>query len=314
MNVINHFLIRFVFFSLLLSACENGTPVLVSEETKSETDSAFFISKINEDTIYTNVPSKLEGDWKDTSVYKFRGSKKGGVSITSIESPKYKYRFDSLNIVSRPFYLDSAEVVPLASDTFLLPEKVIYTPEVVVLKSGIPLKMDALRRKENARIDLMYLNTESGLPSSYINTLLFSSDGAMWIGTQKGLCRYDGKFLINYTMSNGLPDDFVTQLFEDSKGNIWIGTQYGGAAKYDGKFLTIFNSENGLHANSVTGIKEDSKGNIWICMWGGGVAKFDGKTIESIDREQGLLETRVLNMEIDENDYVWIATDRKSVV
>jgi ligand-binding sensor domain-containing protein len=194
-------------------------------------------------------------------------------------------------------------------DTLKALEKVPYKSLVVSLRAGTSKKMSGLRHKENARIDLQYFNSESGLPSSYTNALLFTKEGIMWIGTSKGLCRFDGNIVTTYTSDDGLPDDLITRLFEDAQGNIWIGTQYGGVAKYDGYSLTILNDENGLPANSVTGIDQDSKGNIWIGMWGGGVSKFDGKTIETIGRENGLFEMRVTHLILDKSDKVWIATN-----
>lgn len=299
-----------LILSVLSCGTEHTTQTAVSTETK---DSAFFISRNNKDTIYTGVPFKLEGFWKDTTIYRFRTNQIENSPYAVAESPKFNYVIDSATFEARPVYYDSMSVATPGKDTFELPERIPYMPLVVPLEASIPQQTSALRRKENARVDIQYLNSESGLPSSYINTILFSKSGIMWIGTPKGLCRFDGSFVTTYTSENGLPDDFISELFEDSKGNLWMGTQYGGAACYDGKNLTILNKENGLHANNISGIQEDSKGNIWFGIWGGGIARFDGKTVESIDRENGLLESRVQAIAVDKSDRVWIATNGKGI-
>ncbi|MBI3133959.1 MAG: SpoIIE family protein phosphatase [Bacteroidetes bacterium] len=301
-----------ILITQVLFSCnpKNSEPAL--SDNASKTDSAFFISSANGDTVYTNVPFQLEGEWKDTAKYKMN-SAYSGVSFRTEKSPKYQYIFDSVYYNKKPVYYDSLEITTPGEDTFDLPVTETYEPKIVLLQASVPTAVSPLRRKENARVDIQYLNTESGLPSSYITALLFTRDGIMWLGTQKGLCRFDGKFVTSYTSENGLPDEMISRLFEDSKGNIWIGTQYGGVAKYDGTNLMILDDQNGLPKNSITAIDEDSHGNIWLSMWGGGISKFDGQSVTTFDREQGLFEMRVLNLAVDEKDVVWVATNGKGL-
>lgn len=278
-------------------------------DTINQKDSGYFISRLNKDTIYTGVEFALEGDWRDTSKYDFNSHMLGAANIHTEESQKYIYVFDSLYHDAYKIYEDSAIVRIPGEDTFDIPVPVEWKFNSTILKAGVQTETGPLRRKENARLDIQYLNTESGMPSAQVNTLIFDKKGTMWIGTQKGLCKYDGKFITNYTSDHGLPDESISKLFEDSKGNLWIGTQYGGLVKYDGKNIQIFNDQNGLPANNISGITEDSKGNIWVSMWGGGVSKFDGKFITTWDREHGLMEMRVISVEADENDDIWICTN-----
>jgi hypothetical protein len=218
------FLTSIVISSCSEKASDGQTPV---EQKK---DSAFFISRANGDTVRTGVPFQLKGDWKDTSIYNVR-SHHGNANYFTDESPSYNHVIDSIDFLSRPIYLDSMLVRTPGTDTLLALEKTIYKPLIVSLSAGTSKKMSGLRHKENARIDLQYFNSESGLPSSYTNALLFAKNGIMWIGTSKGLCRFDGNIVTTYTSDDGLPDNLITRLFEDSEGNIWIGTQYGGVAK-----------------------------------------------------------------------------------
>lgn len=307
MQAFNKLLVVTFLTSALLSGCsEKSTNEQVAVEQKE--DSAFFISRANGDTVRTGVPFQLKGDWKDTSIYNVR-SHHGNANYFTDESPSYNHLIDSVYFKPRPIYWDSMVVRTPGTDTLLALEKISYKPLVVSLSAGTSKKMSGLRHKENARIDLQYFNSESGLPSSYTNALLFAKNGIMWIGTSKGLCRFDGNIVTTYTSDDGLPDNLITRLFEDAEGNIWIGTQYGGVARYDGYDLTIFNVDNGLPANSVTGFDQDSKGNIWIGTWGGGVSKFDGKTIETIGRDNGLFELRVTDIVVDKSDRVLIATN-----
>jgi len=84
------------------------------------------------------------------------------------------------------------------------------------------------------------LTTAEGLPSDYVNTVFKDSKGYLWIGTDKGACRYDGRQFLYHTTDNGLSSNFVYCFDEDPDGNIWMGTFEGGLCKYDGKTITSF--------------------------------------------------------------------------
>jgi ligand-binding sensor domain-containing protein/serine phosphatase RsbU (regulator of sigma subunit) len=304
------FIFLWILIGFLIPSCNNsGEKSVQNTDTLIQKDSAFFISRVNKDTIYTGVEFELEGDWKDTSKYDFNSHMFGSADIHTAQSQKDIYEYDSLIYKTNPIVEDSVLIHTPGKDTFDVPVPVQWKNNSAILKAGVPSETGPLRRKENARLDIQYLNSESGMPSSYVSAIIFDNEGVMWMGTPKGICKYDGKFITNYTTDHGLPDDHISKLFLDSKGNIWIGTQYGGLAKYDGTNIQILNNENGLPANNISGITEDSKGNIWISMWSGGISKFDGKYITTWNREQGLYEMRVLSVEADENDQIWICTN-----
>ena len=308
-------IIYFLVFSLmiLVLSCNEESKIIETSASITKSDSAFFISKLNDDTIYTGVPFELEGKWKDSAIYKFEGTTVYDYDYYTVESPRYKYILDSIYLTPRVVKMDSLLTVFPGIDTFDIPAAIPCTPRTIKLLAAVPKQIGNFRRKENAKVDVMYLNAESGLPSSYINCLLYSKSGLMWIGTPKGLSCFDGNFIKTYTVENGLPDDFVQELFEDSRGNLWIGTMYGGVAKFDGTNLTILDKKSGLPVNTVNCIREDSKGNIWLGMWGAGVSKFDGKTIQTFGRNFGLLEQRVTSIMIDKEDHLWITTNGKSL-
>ena len=61
-----------------------------------------------------------------------------------------------------------------------------------------------------------------------INEIFQDSQGFVWIGTFKGLNRYDGtRFRVWYREDLGLASDFIHQIAEDRDGNLWIGTDAG---------------------------------------------------------------------------------------
>jgi hypothetical protein len=63
--------------------------------------------------------------------------------------------------------------------------------------------------------------TKEGLPSNSIYRTVIDKRGFLWIATETGLARFDGKKFRNYSTIDGLTDNEVTDLFLDSLGTIW---------------------------------------------------------------------------------------------
>src|SRR5512134_1103278 len=70
---------------------------------------------------------------------------------------------------------------------------------------------------------------EDGLPDNSVNAILQTRDGSLWIGTARGLARFDGlKFTVfDRTNTPEFKGDDITCLAEDEKGTLWIGTTTG---------------------------------------------------------------------------------------
>jgi hypothetical protein len=63
---------------------------------------------------------------------------------------------------------------------------------------------------------------KDGLPSNALYRTIIDKKGFLWIATEIGLSRFDGKKFRNYTTSDGLSDNEITDLFADSSGTVWV--------------------------------------------------------------------------------------------
>ncbi len=68
---------------------------------------------------------------------------------------------------------------------------------------------------------------ENGLPSNTVYDIVEDKDGFIWMGTDAGLCRYDGQYFKTYTSEDGAPDIEILDLFVDSKNRIWCNSFNG---------------------------------------------------------------------------------------
>jgi signal transduction histidine kinase len=63
---------------------------------------------------------------------------------------------------------------------------------------------------------------KDGLPSNHIYDSVEDNNGFLWIGTDNGVSRFDGKRFVNYTTKNGLPSNDVIQINKEKDGTIWV--------------------------------------------------------------------------------------------
>ena len=103
-----------------------------------------------------------------------------------------------------------------------------------------------------------------GLVANDIRFITEDHQGALWMGTTRGMSRFKDERFTNYTTEQGLSSNFVREIYEDADGTLWIGTYGGGLNRFkDGHFIAI-TSKNGLFDNIVSRILEDDHGNFWM--------------------------------------------------
>ena len=83
---------------------------------------------------------------------------------------------------------------------------------------------------------LVNWNSEQGLYYGRVNCFLKDKNGFLWVGTERGLNRFDGLLFKNYLNPSGgnqtTIDFYILSLVEDSLHNIWVGTSKG-ISRYD---------------------------------------------------------------------------------
>jgi len=95
----------------------------------------------------------------------------------------------------------------------------------------------------STRVDAQWVATQSftardGLAQSQVTDLAQDMHGFLWIATQGGISRFDGKRFMTLTAEQGLPDDVVSALATDPvRRVVWLGTDSGALAFWDGRRL-----------------------------------------------------------------------------
>ncbi|MBB3176359.1 sensor histidine kinase [Variovorax sp. Sphag1AA] len=95
-----------------------------------------------------------------------------------------------------------------------------------------------------------------------IGPIAQTTDGYLWLGTPKGVLRFDGVRSVQWKPPSGsaLPDDRVRTLLGSHDGALWIGTLRG-LARWKGGTFTTFPALKGKTINSLA---EDAQGAVWV--------------------------------------------------
>lgn len=163
-----------------------------------------------------------------------------------------------------------------------------------------------------------HLNREnSGLSYDSIREIFQDSRGFVWIGTYKGLSRYDGVRFKNYDRDDfGLTSDFINVIREDLEGNLWIGTD-NGVVIYDPvadsfvSLKTFIGSDVLVPDDRIFAIERNSKGVMWVSSRDCGLYSYVPKTRQfkyhPMCESSGSAVDYIYRITIDRNDALYLS-------
>lgn len=123
-------------------------------------------------------------------------------------------------------------------------------------------------------------STEHGLPDNNIQEVVQSTDGYLWLGTQKsGLVRFDGARFEPWLADSADSGDGVSirALCETADGSLWVGTDGSGLFRFQGKQRTRYGKSDGLPDDHIRVLHEDRAGVLWIGLNGRALAQWNSK-------------------------------------
>lgn len=150
-----------------------------------------------------------------------------------------------------------------------------------------------------------------GLPETLVAAMARTPDGYLWLGTRKGLVRFDGLKFRRFSSDDtpALRSDWINTLFTDRDGRLWIGTLGGLTVLEGGRFRQPALPPE-LASNSVTAIFQDRAGTIWLGTDAGVLTLRDGNV-----RRVGGSDVAALSFGEDGAGRLWVgAADRLLVL
>ena len=139
-----------------------------------------------------------------------------------------------------------------------------------------------------------------------------ADDDYIWIGTMRGISRYDKKkdVWVTFTVEDGLPTNEIGSVRVDGQ-EVWFGSD-DGVVMYDkdSHDWMTFSADDGLSSDRITCIAKDDK-YVWFGTFDAGIMRFDKKSRawEPYSKKNGLAHNSVFSITVDDGQ-VWIGTQR----
>ncbi|HUB28525.1 MAG TPA: two-component regulator propeller domain-containing protein [Terracidiphilus sp.] len=153
----------------------------------------------------------------------------------------------------------------------------------------------------------------SSFPGSAINTIAQTADGYLWIGTDRGLVRFDGFTFspVSFTPVASASDIPILQLLTDADGHLWIRPEGADVVHQDnGRFESV---EYGamVQTSQITAMAKDSNGRIIVSDIARGTFRFQGSKVEQLAQPavlSGSASPPVISMAQGSDGRLWMGT------
>ncbi len=197
----------------------------------------------------------------------------------------------------------------LGTDTLLKGRSVLSLADAGDGKVWVGTYDDGLLLWNERRV-LEHIDVARGLPANEVRAVVADGD-IVWIGTTRGLARWDGRSLQTWTNTQGLPSNFVIALHLDHRRRLWVGTGHG-AAIFDGtafKALDLAAFEDAEYAFSFAA--DTARGKVWVAS-DRGLLRFDsdGRATGAVGLAQGLPFEKVFGLLFDPEGQAWASGNR----
>ena len=175
--------------------------------------------------------------------------------------------------------------------------------------------------REGASQDVSFehITVEDGLPTNLIYGITQDRNGFLWIATNQGLSKFDGKTFKTYHHlpfdSTSISHDFVFDVVEWHDGTLWVSSERGlNRFNPDTETSTLYtydeNNPASVSGDDIGAIYQDAQGTLWIGTWGGGLNKYDAESdsFERYPNSSGVSEDIVDAITQAPDGTLWVGT------
>ena len=140
----------------------------------------------------------------------------------------------------------------------------------------------------------------------FIYSIVQDNDGYLWIGSNEGLYRFDGKSMINLSEKDSVKRDFVTATKVGKDGHLYMGYFAGGINLFErGKYRNILPKDT--VQSKINKICQGSDNEYWAISQNSGIVKIKGDKYQ-VWMEEVLREYISFDL-IKRDDFLYVATN-----
>ena len=193
---------------------------------------------------------------------------------------------------------------------------ILLTSPLAILATGPPVVAQDFQVRS--------WHVEDGLPDRTVTALAQTPDGYLWVGTPKGLARFDGNRFTRVKTAAGteLKDAAILALSTDRQGGLWIASESGLITEFaGGKFQVRYPPEAGRQEvlasiSQTSGLQAwrllksyfafDSSGSVWASTATGELVRFGAAGRREVISLEQLPDGRLRDVRNDESGRVWL--------
>ena len=150
------------------------------------------------------------------------------------------------------------------------------------------------------------ITMNDGLPSNAVRNIVQDKYGFIWLGTDNGLCRYDGTAIQTYRISQLGVNQYVSAL-QATEDAIYVGTEKG---VFCLSYTTQQFSRLPMDIHSVvTHLSIDKEGNLWVSTMENGVWRYSLKTKQARQYRLDADYNGAAEVFIDNANQIWTITN-----
>ncbi len=168
---------------------------------------------------------------------------------------------------------------------------------------------------ETGRSALKVYTDRDGLPQNSVEAVTFDQEGYLWLGTQDGAVRYDGREWETLSMPRPTITNWVGAMLAASDGALWFGTRGDGVHRYRDGTWTSFGTAEGFPDGHVLALAETLDGGrstIWAGTLDHGLFRITESGASPVPPPAGHPFSSVLALEVTRNERpgLWVGTEK----
>ena len=165
---------------------------------------------------------------------------------------------------------------------------------------------------EYGRPALRVFTDRDGLPQNSIENILTDANGYLWIATQDGMARYNGRTWTQVQLPTAKDSQWVRGAAATRDGSLWFGRQLGGICRLKDGQWTTFGEAQGLPKGPVMDFAETRDGSL-LAATGNGIFRLRDGAWTALAAQEANLRGQVnclcLTRDAAGRDVVWAGTE-----
>ncbi len=152
-----------------------------------------------------------------------------------------------------------------------------------------------------------------GLRDNSIFSIHRSPQGDLWLGTIRGLCRYN-RLTDTFDYDQLLPAVLIDDIITDPQGRLWVATQTNGVFRQTGQdswHNYSHRQQTDIASDRAINLAVDAEGGIWVATEGGGIYRHDATRdrLQPVSLPLQPIVNTVFQMVEDHNQTLWMSTN-----